>query len=113
MSADTTTNATDVAVPEKKAITVSQVLQDLKDGLDRDAIGTKYGLKKFEVAKMFQHPKLKNKKTIKPREVSFELLDDVEAASADAHEGGPLAESAPEGDEQQATTTAETAGAFN
>jgi len=118
MSGQTTTNATEVAVPEKKAITVSQVQQDLKDGLDRKAIGAKYSLKPFEVAKMFQHPKLKNKKVIKPKELSFDLVDDVKSASADAHEGGPLAEtvvepiseSTPENNEPQVSATN---GAFN
>ena len=36
MSGQTTTNATEVAVPEKKAITVSQVQQDLKFSAMRD-----------------------------------------------------------------------------
>mgnify|MGYP006328093871 CR=1 FL=1 len=111
MSGQTTTNATEVAVPEKKAITVSQVQQDLKDGLDRKAIGAKYSL-------MLQHRKLKNKKVIKPKELSFDLVDDVESASADAHEGGPLAEtvvepiseSTPENNEPQVSATN---GAFN
>lgn len=113
MSGQTTTNATEVAVPEKKAITVSQVQQDLKDGLDRKAIGAKYSLKPFEVAKMFQHPKLKNKKVIKPKELSFDLVDDVESASADAHEGGPLAEVTPVKNEQEISPVDATIELYN
>lgn len=58
-------------------ITVSGVLDDLKNGLTRDEIGTKYGLNKTQVKDLFQHPKLKNKKTIKPKVLPFILEDDT------------------------------------
>lgn len=58
-------------------ITVSSVLQDLKDGLTREAIAVKYHLPKSEVKNMFQHPLLKNKKTITPKQPRFILIDDV------------------------------------
>ncbi len=40
-------------------ITVSSVLGDLNNGMDRAAIATKYGLSAAEVAEVFKHPKLK------------------------------------------------------
>ena len=40
-------------------ITVSSVLGDLNNGMDRAAIATKYGLSASEVAEVFKHPKLK------------------------------------------------------
>lgn len=61
----------------KPQISVSGVLQDLKDGLTRDGIAEKYGISKAAVKRLFKHPQLKNKKTIKPREEEFILVDDV------------------------------------
>lgn len=40
-------------------ITVSSVLGDLNNGLDRAAIAKKYNLSAAEVAEVFKHPKLK------------------------------------------------------
>lgn len=40
-------------------ITVSSVLGDLNNGMDRAAIATKYGLSAAEVTEVFKHPKLK------------------------------------------------------
>lgn len=40
-------------------ITVSSVLGDLNNGMDRTAIATKYGLSAAEVTEVFKHPKLK------------------------------------------------------
>lgn len=59
-------------------ITVSGVLNDLKNGLSREEIGAKYGLNKSQVKDLFQHPKLKNKKTIKVKSPAFILEDDTE-----------------------------------
>ena len=59
---------------EKKTIFVSQLLEDLNNGLTREEIAEKYGLSKSDVKKIFTHPKLKGKKPkSKP---SFELIDD-------------------------------------
>jgi len=73
----------------KTKITVSGVLEDLQNGLTRTAGGKhyneevgsiqeKYGLTATEVKALFQHDKLKGKKTIVQKELSFELIDDVE-----------------------------------
>lgn len=40
-------------------ITVSSVLGDLNNGMDRAAIAKKYNLSAAEVAEVFKHPKLK------------------------------------------------------
>ena len=49
---ETTTQPTTV-------ITVSSVLGDLNNGMDRAAIAKKYDLSAAEVAEVFKHPKLK------------------------------------------------------
>ena len=53
------TVAQDVATQPTTVITVSSVLGDLNNGMDRAAIATKYGLSATEVAEVFKHPKLK------------------------------------------------------
>lgn len=53
------TVAQDVATQPTTVITVSSVLGDLNNGMDRNAIATKYGLSAAEVAEVFKHPKLK------------------------------------------------------
>ncbi len=63
---------------ELQEITVSGILEDLNNGLDRKAIGEKYSLKLAEVKIMFDHPKLKGKKAKKKVELSFKLVDDTE-----------------------------------
>jgi hypothetical protein len=62
----------------QKTIKVSEVLNDLKNGLTREKIGEKYGLNKAQVARLFQHEKLKYKKTILPD--NFVVEDDTEEA---------------------------------
>tara|TARA_R100000654_G_scaffold49840_1_gene75994 strand:+ start:3008 stop:3397 length:390 start_codon:yes stop_codon:yes gene_type:complete len=58
-------------------ITVSMILEDLDNGIDRTAIQEKYGLEKWEVTQMFQHPALKGKKARKIRKLSFNFVDDT------------------------------------
>jgi len=53
------TVAQEVATQPTTVITVSSVLGDLNNGMDRAAIATKYGLSASEVAEVFKHPKLK------------------------------------------------------
>ena len=60
-------------------ITVSMILEDLDNGIDRTGIQEKYGLEKWEVTQMFQHPALKGKKARKIRKLSFNFLDDTAA----------------------------------
>lgn len=64
--------------PER--ITTTMVLNDLDNGIDRTGIQEKYGLEKWEVTQMFQHPTLKGKKAKKVRKLSFEFVDDTENA---------------------------------
>ena len=58
-------------------ITVSMILEDLDNGIDRTGIQEKYGLEKWEVTQMFQHPALKGKKARKIRKLSFNFVDDT------------------------------------
>jgi hypothetical protein len=58
-------------------ITVTMILEDLNNGIDRIAIQEKYGLEKWEVTQMFQHPALKGKKAKKVRKLSFNFVDDT------------------------------------
>ncbi len=60
-------------------ITVTMILEDLDNGIDRTGIQEKYGLEKWEVTQMFQHPALKGKKARKIRKLSFNFVDDTAA----------------------------------
>lgn len=70
-------------------ISVSQILEDLKNGLTRTSsskqynpekgcIADKYNLTPTEVSVLFKHPKLKGRKTKQPKTLSFVLVDDTE-----------------------------------
>ena len=58
-------------------ITVTMILEDLDNGIDRTGIQEKYNLQKWEVGQMFQHPSLKGKKAKKKRKLSFNFVDDT------------------------------------
>jgi len=58
-------------------ITVTMILEDLDNGIDRPGIQEQYGLQKWEVTQMFQHPSLKGKKAKKVRKLSFNFVDDT------------------------------------
>lgn len=60
-------------------ISISQILEDLDNGLGREEIATKYSLKRWEVAEMFKDPALKGKKAKKKRKLSFTFVRDVDA----------------------------------
>tara|TARA_R100001440_G_scaffold1626_1_gene5221 strand:+ start:3454 stop:3825 length:372 start_codon:yes stop_codon:yes gene_type:complete len=90
-------------------ITVTMILEDLDNGIDRTAIQEKYGLEKWEVTQMFQHPTLKGKKAKKVRKLSFNFVDDTaddpnqtsipveEAPHVDVHtEASMIVEATPE-----------------
>ena len=89
-------------------ITVSMILEDLDNGIDRTGIQEKYGLEKWEVTQMFQHPTLKGKKARKIRKLSFNFVDDtavdpnqtsipVESPDVDVHtEASMIVEATPE-----------------
>jgi len=70
-------NTTPVVKPQ--TITVTMIIEDLNNGVDRTGIQTKYGLDKWEVTQMFQHPALKGKKAKKVRKLSFNFVDDTAA----------------------------------
>lgn len=60
---------------QKIKLTVSQILEDLNNGLDRKAIREKYNLTATDVARLFQHEKLKG---VRVRTApAFELEDDT------------------------------------
>lgn len=62
-------------------LTVSGILADLNNGLDRAAIQTKYGLTTSEVSEIFKHPKLKGQRA-KRKVLRFSLVDDTEGIAA-------------------------------
>jgi len=66
---------TNVETPQ--TITVSMILEDLENGIDRNAIKEKYSLQAWEVKQMFEHPSLKGKKAKKVRKLSFNFVDDT------------------------------------
>lgn len=74
------TSAASTTKAEKKPqikLSVSGILADLKNGLDREAIGLKYDLSNKEVTEIFKHPKLKG---VRPsRNVTrIQLIDDTD-----------------------------------
>ena len=58
-------------------ITISMILEDLGNGIDRNGIKDKYSLEAWEVKQMFEHPNLKGKKAKKKRKLSFNFVDDT------------------------------------
>jgi hypothetical protein len=68
-------NTTPVVKPQ--TITVTMIIEDLNNGIDRTGIQTKYSLEKWEVTQMFQHPSLKGRKAKKVRKLSFNFVDDT------------------------------------
>ena len=58
-------------------ITISMILADLDNGIDRNGIKDKYSLEAWEVKQMFEHPNLKGKKAKKKRKLSFNFVDDT------------------------------------
>jgi hypothetical protein len=63
---------------ERVVIKVSQILEDLGNGLDREAIKAKYNLSHNDMSKLFSHEKLKGVRVKKAP--SFILEDDVPAS---------------------------------
>lgn len=68
---------------EKVQLSILAIQNDLKAGLDRDAIAKKYGLKQSEIKEVFKDPKLKGLKVFKvrpprpPKPSRFVLIDDA------------------------------------
>jgi hypothetical protein len=67
-------------------LTVTGIINDLNEGIDRDGIATKYGLTKAEVTELFKHPKLTGLRARKKIPVRFTLVDDtvIPASSVEA-----------------------------
>jgi hypothetical protein len=72
----------------KVQLTVSGILEDLENGMtrfkgqkgysqERGSIEEKYNLSKNDIKTLFEHPKLKGRKTKRVQEVAFVLVDDV------------------------------------
>lgn len=72
------TETTTTAAPRVK-LTVSQILEDLNNGLDRKAIRAKYDLSATDVTRLFQHEKLKGARV--RTAPAFELEDDTTEAT--------------------------------
>ena len=58
-------------------ITVSMIDQDLKNGIGKAEMAVKYGIKPWEVDRMFEHPFLKGRRPSKRKPLSFIFEDDV------------------------------------
>ena len=74
------TTVTPVASNETIKLTVSGIITDLNNGLDREKIATKYGLTKQEVNEVFKHPKLQGLRVKRKPAVRFVLEDDTMVA---------------------------------
>jgi hypothetical protein len=74
---DSTQSTTMSSTPA--VITVSGVIKDLENGLDRGKIAEKYNLTAAEIRIMFQHPSLKGKRVRKNKltTLRFQLIDDT------------------------------------
>lgn len=56
-------------------ISVSNILTDLENGLDRASIQEKYELNTGQMKKLFQHPKLKGKRA--KADIGLQIIDDT------------------------------------
>jgi len=65
---------------EQKQITVSEVLNDLENGLSRKEIAEKYEISAAEVTWMFKQPGLIGKRAKKKFVPSFQLVNDINEA---------------------------------
>lgn len=51
--------------PKQVELTISGLLEDLKNGISRAEMATKYGVTKAAIAEAFKHPKLKGHRVIR------------------------------------------------
>lgn len=70
-------------------LTVTGIINDLNEGLDRNEIATKYGLTKAEVAEVFKHPKLSGLRARKKIPIRFTLIDDTLVTASELAEKDP------------------------
>lgn len=54
----------------KVELTIGQIKEDLKNGIDRNGIKEKYGLRRVDVMRLFQNKELKGLKVHRPRPAS-------------------------------------------
>jgi|TARA_R110002012_G_C11259834_1_gene567915 hypothetical protein len=81
MSFDARVDATPEVVQGEtpQVLTVSQLLSDLKSGIDRTEIRKKYNLTQAEAKAIFSHPKLQGIRVKKQKAMRVQLIDDTEA----------------------------------
>lgn len=79
MSFDTRINTTPEVVQEEtpQTLTVSQIIMDLGNGIDRAGIRKKYGLTVAELKMVFSHPKLSKLRVKKHQVIRVQLIDDT------------------------------------
>ena len=81
-----------------RQISISAILEDLKNGMTRKDINAKYELNPIDIKKLWSHEKLKNKKTAKYVS-ELEIIDDITVdygdlpANRHAYVAGPIADS--------------------
>jgi hypothetical protein len=76
-SNEATTNSVKAVSKDPIKLSVSGIMMDLENGLDRTAIATKYGMSTGEVNEVFKHPKLKGLRP-KRKTTRITLIDDTE-----------------------------------
>jgi hypothetical protein len=82
MAIEATIKAEEQSQPST-VITVSGILGDLNNGLDRAAIATKYQLSAAEVTEVFKHPKLKGLRA-RRKVTRISIVDDTEPTTTTA-----------------------------
>lgn len=112
--------AAPAAGPKVIKMTISSLLQDLKDGTSREDMATKYGVTKAAITEAFKHPKLKGKRVIHEgvrktgsrKKFIIELEDDTEGTEeggSEAQTTEPQTEAQPEAQSEfQSEATNET-----
>jgi len=66
-----------VKTQTKQTITVSMIDEDLKNGINKEGMMEKYGIKKWEVDEMFKHPFLTGRRPSRKKALSFTFVDDM------------------------------------
>lgn len=61
-----------------RTLTVSQLLEDLNNGIDRKDIRKKYGLTQAEAKTIFSHPKLQGIRVKRAKVTRIQLVDDTD-----------------------------------
>ena len=79
MSFDTRVDTTPEVVQEEtpQTLTVSQIIIDLGNGIDRAGIRKKYALTAAELKMVFSHPKLSKLRVKKHQVIRVQLIDDT------------------------------------